>query len=75
MWGGIALDELPQRFTDIQEQRLCEMLLYWANAGSHSLDDEQYFTMTDDTIQKFLSVFKRIFEETGQIAHYNMMLK
>lgn len=75
IWGGIDLDELPQKFSDIQEQRLCEMLLYWANAGSHSLDDEQYFAMNDDTIRKFLDVFKKIFIETQQIAHYDMMMK
>ncbi|MFV2030559.1 AAA family ATPase [Neisseria sp. S1] len=75
MWGGIALDELPQKFSNVQEQRLCEMLLYWANAGSHILDDGQYFSMDDDTIQKFLDVFKKIFEETQQLAHYNMMMK
>lgn len=75
IWGGVELDELPQKFSDIQEQRLCEMLLYWANAGSHSLDDEQYFAMNDDTIRKFLDVFKKIFIETQQIAHYEMMMK
>ena len=45
------------------------------NDDSHSLFDEDFYTPLDAAmIQGYLEIFRRIFLETGHIAHYNMMM-
>ena len=47
-------------------------LISWAHAGSHAdIDDIDYMT---DNLEAQCRLFKRIFEKTGNIDHYNMMM-
>jgi wobble nucleotide-excising tRNase len=72
--GGIPLDELYKRFEG-EDKLKCKALCSWVNDGSHSSFDEDFYTPLDTVmIEKFLNVFKQIFQETGHIAHYNMMM-
>lgn len=72
--GSIPLDELYKKFAG-EDKMKCKALCSWINDGSHSSFDEDFYTPLDATmIQKFLEVFKQIFQETGHIAHYNMMM-
>ena len=72
--GSIPLDTLYENFEG-EDKMKCKALCSWINDGSHSSFDEDFYTPLDAAmIQKFLEVFKQIFQETGHIAHYNMMM-
>ena len=72
--GGINNEKLIESFSN-EEKHICNSLLAFVNAGSHCMDDDEFFTSYDETISKYLDVFKRIFENSGHIAHYNMMME
>lgn len=73
--GGIKLDKLYEKF-DGEDKLNCRALCSWVNDGSHSAFDEDFYTPLDDVmVQKFLDVFRKIFEKSGHIAHYNMMMR
>ena len=72
--GGISLDNLYKEFEG-EDKIICKSLCSWINDGSHSAFDDYYYTPLDNEgIDKYLVVFKRIFENCNQIAHYNMMM-
>lgn len=57
-----------------EEQVICRSLFTWVNAGSHSIFDDLDYSPTPSTVETNLRVFRRIFEENGQIGHYRMMM-
>jgi wobble nucleotide-excising tRNase len=72
--GSIPLDKLFQKFEG-EDKLKCKALCSWINDGSHNSFDEDFYTSLDpEMIQKFLGIFKQIFQITGHIAHYNMMM-
>jgi len=72
--GGYDDDDLVKTFP-IQDQEIGRSLLCWINDGSHCIPDDLYIDSHDDTSDKYSEVFKKIFEKTDHIAHYNMMMK
>lgn len=72
--GGIPLDDLYKNF-DGQEKIICKALCSWVNDGSHSTFDDYFYAPLDtSSVEKYLDVFRRIFEKSNHIAHYNMMM-
>ena len=67
-------DKLIQKFKTKEEQEICRSLICWLNDGSHCVSDDMYIESQDDITDKYIVVFKRIFEETKNIGHYNMMM-
>jgi wobble nucleotide-excising tRNase len=63
------------KFDDYEEQIICKSLLSWINDGSHSISDDLYVEIQDNTIDKYLEVFKQIFIKTDHSGHYNMMMQ
>jgi wobble nucleotide-excising tRNase len=57
-----------------EDQEIGKALLSWINEGSHGISDDLYMEHRDDVQEKFMSVFKYIFKDTGHIEHYNMMM-
>lgn len=72
--GKYGDEKLIQKFTNIQEQEICRSLICWINEGSHSFPDDLYVELQDTVIDKYFEVFKEIFNVTGHIEHYNMMM-
>ncbi|MDD3050470.1 MAG: AAA family ATPase [Candidatus Cloacimonetes bacterium] len=72
--GGYSNDQLIQFFSTLEEQNICRSLLSWINDGSHSFNDDLYIEQQDETIEKYMNVFKAIFVETKHEEHYNMMM-
>ncbi len=72
--GGIKIDDLSSKFEG-NEKLVCRSLISWVHDGSHNAGDDLYVSIDSDSIQKYLSVFRQIFEKEGQIAHYNMMMR
>ncbi len=71
--GNRDKDDIIDRF-DGRDKQVCASLYAWVNDGSHSAYDDCYVSPNEGQVERYLTVFKRIFEETGHIAHYNMML-
>lgn len=72
MWGGMGKNEICALF-DGQEKLICQSLFSWVNDGSHSVHDDLYINHGEQTNEAYLCVFRRIFENAGQLGHYNMM--
>lgn len=71
--GNCDKDAIVEKF-DGREKLVAASLYSWVNDGSHSASDDLYISPHDGQVDLYLKVFKRIFEETSHIAHYNMML-
>jgi len=73
--GGIKLENLPDEFEG-EEKQICTSLVSWVHAGSHDgiLGDDLSVAFNKELVQKYLQVFKKIFENSGHIEHYNMMM-
>lgn len=72
MWGGMSKDEICALF-DGREKLICQSLFSWVNDGSHSIHDDLYINHGEQTNEAYLRVFRSVFEEAGQVGHYNMM--
>jgi len=73
----LPLDELYTTFEG-DDKIKCKDLCSWVNDGSHSggiLSDEHYSMPDDITVDRYLRIFKEIFEKCGHTAHYNMMME
>ena len=42
--------------------------------GSHYAHDDLYVSIDDSMVETYLKVFKEIFEKSGHIEHYKMMM-
>lgn len=73
--GKYTDDSLIEKFKNPQEKEICRSLISWINEGSHTIPDDLFIEMQHNTIDNYLEVFQKIFEETNQIEHYNMMMQ
>jgi wobble nucleotide-excising tRNase len=58
-----------------RDAQICASLFSWINDGSHSAHDDLYVAIDENAVEGYLHVFKRLFEKTGQGAHYRMMMR
>ena len=72
--GNKRDDFLINKFQSREEKDICRSLLSWTNEGSHTLPDDLYIEAPDDTIVKYIEVFKNIFYHTKNKGHYLMMM-
>lgn len=71
--GNMDKDNIIEKFEG-REKVICASLFSWVNDGSHSTHDDLYVSTDAATVDAYLGVFKRIFEETGHTQHYHMMM-
>lgn len=58
-----------------EDRFICHSLLALENSQSHGfIDDTVNSTPDDDTLKRYLVVFRKIFETHGSLSHYNMMM-
>ncbi|WBY18000.1 AAA family ATPase (plasmid) [Erythrobacteraceae bacterium WH01K] len=72
--GGLKQDEIVAKFEG-REAQICASLFSWTHDGSHTAHDEIYLAADGNAVQGYLRVFRQIFEKTGHLAHFNMMMK
>ncbi len=72
--GNKRDDILINNFPTPEEREICRSLLSWSNEGSHTLPDDLFVEAPNETITKYLDVFKNIFAYTQNTGHYNMMM-
>ncbi len=53
---------------------VCKSLISFVNDGSHFIVDDYMMQNDIETQERYLDIFKLIFEKLGHIAHYNMMM-
>jgi len=71
---GKNLHDLANLFENEEEQTVCRSLISWIHDGSHHILDDFHVDNSDETSERYLSVFKSIFEKTHHIEHYKMMM-
>ena len=69
-FGEFSTDELLNNL-DEKDKTAASSLLSWSNAVSNGDTEDLYVTSDSD---RYLKVFKNIFEKTNHIEHYNMMM-
>jgi len=72
--GGINYEECINLFEG-EELLICKALISYINDGSHSIFEDLIVSFDDEDIDKYLRVFKMVFEKLHHIDHYNMMMK
>ena len=72
--GGIGYEKVINKFEGI-EKNICNSLISCINDSSHYINEDINVIFDDDMLDKYLGVFKKIFENMGHISHYNMMMK
>lgn len=72
--GGKGLLDLPDYFEG-KEKLACYALCSWMHDGSHNAHDDLYMAIDKATVDMYLEVFRKIFVQTKQEAHYNMMMR
>lgn len=58
-----------------KDAQVCASLFSWINDGSHTAQDDLYLAADDHAVEGYLRVFAEVFRETGQEAHYKMMMR
>lgn len=71
--GKVKDDNLLNKFEG-NDKIIGDSLMSWINDGSHLINDDVYIATDTETVDKYLEIFKRIFQEESQIEHYNMMM-
>ena len=59
---------------DGQEKLVCKSLFSWTNDGSLSALNVLYTSTDPSMVDKYLEVFRSIFEKTNHGEHYKMMM-
>ncbi len=71
--GGLDYDNLISTFTG-EDKIICNSLISFVNANSHSIADDFVIGFSEEDIDKYLVVFKKIFINSNHKAHYEMMM-
>ena len=71
--GGFDSDKMCDLFEG-KEKLLCKSLFSWVNAGSHHRLDDLYVSTDGTAVETYLKVFRAIFEKSGHLAQYKMMM-
>lgn len=74
MLGNNKEDFVINSFATVEDQVICRSLFHWINDGSHSIPDDLYYSVHSASPEKYKEIFKKVFEVTGHLAHYNMMM-
>ena len=72
--GRTNTDDICKQFKG-NEYLMCRSLFSWVNAGSHSVQEDAEISIDDTAVQGYLQVFKGIFEKSGHLPHYEMMMR
>lgn len=70
--GNITHNDLCAKFEG-KEKVICQSLSSWVHDGSHYVHDD-LFIADGNAVDVYLTVFREIFQRSGHIAHYKMMM-
>lgn len=72
--GRTSLNLLYKEFP-AEERPICKSLISWVNDGSHYSGDDLYYTIPGASVELYHEVFRKVFVNTGNEAHYEMMMR
>jgi wobble nucleotide-excising tRNase len=72
--GDRNFDDIVAQFEG-QDRQICASLFSWVNEGSHTFADDLYFAVDESLVDRYLTVFRRVFEVANHDAHYRMMMR
>lgn len=72
-FGGIVPEKIIEKFEG-KEKMICGSLFSWINDGSHFANDDLFMSCDPGQIDRYLAVFRRIFEVSDHLGHYKMMM-
>ncbi|WP_028975686.1 AAA family ATPase [Sporolactobacillus terrae] len=72
-FGNIDVNKIIEGFPE-EDKVVCHSLLSWANDGSHHVNDDLYVDINPESSRIYFDVFKRIFKNSDQGAHFDMMM-
>lgn len=67
------LRDLEEKFKGTNKY-IYQTLVSWLNDGSHAAFDDLHYNRSNETIDMYRAVFRDIFEKSGHIGHYDMMM-
>ena len=70
--GSYNEKTLSDKFADSNDKEIFKSLTLWLHCGSHDIFDPICFEPSG-TVEQNMCVFKKIFELSGNIGHYEMM--
>ena len=71
--GGVDLAEIWGMFEG-KDRLICKSLFSWVHDGSHYAHDDLYLAIDDAMVEAYLKVSRAVFERSGHLAHYGMMM-
>lgn len=71
--GGVDPEDICARFSG-KEKLICKSLFSWVNDGSHYAHDDLYVSIDETVVEVYINVFRAIFDKSGHLAHYKMMM-
>lgn len=71
--GNTDFNDIVEKFEG-RDKLICASMFSWVHDGSHSFNDDLYLTTDDGIIDRYLIVFRQIFEKTDHMGHYRMMM-
>ncbi|MCS4275279.1 wobble nucleotide-excising tRNase [Mycetocola sp. BIGb0189] len=73
--GGGIWDKEFETVMSAEEVYVFRSLFSWINEGSHAILEDVFYSPSEITQDTYLKAFRRVFEATSHLAHYDMMLK
>ena len=71
--GGVDPAEIWGMFEG-KDRLICKSLFSWVHDGSHYAHDDLYLAIDDAMVEAYLKVSRAVFERSGHLAHYGMMM-
>ncbi len=72
--GHVDYERIVDQF-EFEDKQACKALISWINDGSHFVNDDLLVDTEFESIDRYLSVFKDIFDKLGHLSHYSMMIQ
>ena len=76
-FGGQKKNSLiPENFgEDPDELVIAASFARWFDEGSHDILDDFYVEHPREMNEKYLAMFRKLFERSGHLSHYEMMME
>jgi wobble nucleotide-excising tRNase len=71
--GNTDFNKICSRFEG-RDRIICRSLFSWIHDGSHNVLDDICLSTTESTVDVYLKIFRKIFENERQEGHYKMMM-
>ncbi|QRZ62529.1 AAA family ATPase [Rothia sp. ZJ932] len=72
--GELNLYEIDSNMS-YEEKIVHNSLIAWSHSGSHTIMDNDSINLQSHNNEKWLRAFRIIFEKTGNISHYEVMMR